>query len=73
MKKLISVLILGGCLALSPAFGAKSRAPKIHANKSAKLQKKHLKKEQVKARREARKEAHRQIRPHSKVRHHKSA
>ena len=73
MRKLIAVLLLGGCLAWSPVLAAKSKTPKVHPNKSAKLQKKHLKKEQAKARKEARRESHRQIKPRAKVRRHKSA
>jgi len=73
MRKLIAVLLLGGCLALSPGFAAKSKTAKVHPHKSAKLQKKHLKKEQAKTRKEVRKEARKQIKPRTKVRRHKSA
>jgi hypothetical protein len=73
MKKRISVLILGGCLALSPAFAAKSKAPKIHPAKSAKVQKNHLKKGQVKVHKEARKAARKEVKSRAKVRRHKSA
>jgi hypothetical protein len=69
MKRVISVLILAGCIAMSPAFAARSKAPKVHPTKSAKLQRKHLKKEQTKARKEARKEG----RSRAKVRRHKTA
>jgi hypothetical protein len=73
MRKLIAVLLLGGCLAWSPAFAAKSKTPKIHPHKSAKVQKKHLKKEQAKGRKQVRKEARKQIKPRAKIRRHKSA
>jgi len=68
MKRLIGVLILGSCIAMSPAFAARSKAPKVHPNKSAKLQRKHLKKEQAKAQKEARKE----VKSRARVRRHKS-
>jgi hypothetical protein len=64
MKRLIGVLILGSCIAMSPAFAARSKAPKVHLSKSAKAQRKHLKKEQNKVRKEAKSRA--------KVRQHKS-
>ncbi|HVW10293.1 MAG TPA: hypothetical protein VHC90_17015 [Bryobacteraceae bacterium] len=51
MKKLISVLVLGGLLAMTPAFAAKSKAPKAHPthrSKAAKRQAKLLKKQQRK-------------------------
>jgi hypothetical protein len=64
MKRLIGVLILGSCIAMSPAFAARSKAPKVHPTKSAKAQRKHLKKEQAKAHKEAKSRA--------RVRRHKS-
>ena len=65
MKKLIGVLILGGCLAMGPAFAARSKAPKVHPTKSAKLQRKHLKKEQARARKA--------VKSRARFRRHKSA
>jgi hypothetical protein len=53
MKRLIGVLILGGCLTMSSAMAAKSKAPKVHAGKAAKQQAKLLKKGQAKSRKEA--------------------
>jgi hypothetical protein len=57
MKKWIAVLILGSCIAMSPAFAARSKAPKVHPSKSAKAQRKHLKKEHTKVRKEAKSRA----------------
>ncbi|HVY91765.1 MAG TPA: hypothetical protein VHA14_03410 [Bryobacteraceae bacterium] len=60
MKKLISVLVLGGFLAMTPAFAAQSKAPKVHPahqSKAAKRQAKLLKKEQAKARKQAKSRA----------------
>ena len=64
MKKWIGVLILGSCIAMTPAFAARSKAPKIHPNKSAKAQRKHLKKQQAKV--------HKQARSRARVLRHKS-
>ena len=55
MKKLISLLVLGSCIALSPAFAAKTKVLKVHPHKTAKLHRKHVKKQVVKARKTARK------------------
>ncbi len=63
MTKWIGVLILGSCIALSPAFAARSKAPKVHPNKSAKMQRKRLKKEQA--------AAHKQAKSRARVRKHK--
>lgn len=60
MKKLISVLVLGGFLAMTPAFAAKSKAPKVHPahqSKAAKRQSRLLKKQQAKARKQAKSRA----------------
>jgi hypothetical protein len=60
MKKLISLLVLGGLLAMPPAFAAKSKAPKVHPahqTRAAKRQAKLLKKQQAKARKQAKSRA----------------